>query len=233
MPQSLLALLTTLLAACSNVTPPVESPVFTMDTAQFQKTITSELEDTIDLGHDFQIKVGRKEVFGDFETYTLFILSRKDKQLFLDTSNTEYEFRDTLYPMLRQVDEETFEVLAEVNNRPNRNYLMYWMVQRDSVVKADTLPTFFTEAYNHDSDERLEFAGIWDHSEFHSWTTYNPIMYYELTKSGIVLDSNLTIRIIKEIFGHFYGYKYNENLEIDRSRREIWSDAIDRIMKRK
>jgi hypothetical protein len=44
--------------------------------------------------------------------------------------------------------------------------------------------------------------------------TYEPIIYYEFTQKGIVLDKPLTIKKNREIYGKFYGYKINEGIKI-------------------
>jgi hypothetical protein len=168
-----------------------------------------------------------------FETYTLFILTHKNKQLYLDTSLTEYEFGDKLYPLVRQLDNETFEILVEVNDRPNKNYLKYFKVRQDKIVSTENLPTFISSSSNLDTDDNLEFAGFWDGGE--TWgdngslTAYNPIIYYELKPSGITLDSILTISKNKEFYSDFHGFKYNEKVEIKTSETQKRANEIDRI----
>jgi hypothetical protein len=203
------------------------------DNFQTEESIDKQVERTIKLDSDFEIKVGQKENFGKFETYTFFILTHKGKQLYLDSSLTEYEFGDKLYPIVRKLDKETFEILVEVNDRPSKNYLKYFKVHRDKIVRTEKLPTFISKASNLDADENLEFAGFWEWGE--TWgdngslTAYNPIIYYELRPNGITLDNTLTINKNKEIYGDFHGFKYNEKVEIQTSETKKWSIEIDRI----
>ena len=90
-----------------------------------------------------------------------------------------------------------------------------------------------SKASNLDKDDNLELAGFWDWAETYgengSLTTYNPIIYYELNQNGINLDSSLTISINKEIYGNFYGFEYNEKVEIRTSASKKWKNEIDRI----
>ena len=203
------------------------------DSLQTISNIDKQVQKTIKLDHDFEIKVGRKEDFDKFETYTLFILTHKNKRLYIDTSLTEYEFGGKLYPIVRLLDNETFEILIEVNDRPSKNYLKYFKVHQDKIVSTEKLPTFISKASNLDMDDNLEFAGFWDWGE--TWgdngtlTAYNPILYYEFKPSGIIMDSTLTISKNKEIYGDFHGFEYNEKVEIKTSETKKWDNEIDRI----
>jgi len=224
-----------ILTACSNGNG--QKTVSSKDTSaynlQTESNIDNQIQKTIKLDFDFEIKVGQKEDFEKFETYTLFILTHKNKQLYLDTSLTEYEFGDKLYPIVRQLDNETFEILVEVNDRPSKNYLKYFKVLKDKIVRTENLPTFISKASNLDSDDNLEFVGFQDWGE--TWgdngslTAYNPLIYYELKPIGLTLDSTLTISKNKEIYGDFYGFRYNEKIEIKTSETKKRDNEIDRI----
>jgi len=224
-----------ILTACSNGNgqKTTSSTDISADSSLTKSSIDKQVQKTIKLDNDFEIKVGEKEDFEKFETYTLFILTHKNKQLYLDTSLTEYEFGDKFYPIVRQLDKETFEILVEVNDRPSKNYLKYFKVHIDKIVNTEKLPTFISSASNLDADYNLELAGFWDWGE--TWvdngslTAYNPIIYYELRPSGITLDSTLTINKNKEIYGDFHGFKYNEKVEIKTSENKKRDNEIDRI----
>ena len=224
-----------ILTACSNSNglKTVSTSDTSADSLQTKSSFDKQIQKTIKIGNDFEIKVGQKEDFKKFETYTLFILTHKNKELYIDTSLTEYEFGDKLYPIVKQLDQETFEILVEVNDRPSKNYLKYFKVHQDKIVNTEKLPTFISNSSNLDTDDNLEFAGFWDWGE--TWgdngslTAYNPIIYYELKPSGITLDSNLTISKNKEIYGDFHGFKYNENVEIKTSENKKWNYEIDKI----
>ena len=99
-------LIACILTACSNGNgqKTVSSSDTFAESLQTKSSIDKQVQKTIKLDNDFEIKVGQKEDFEDFETYTLFILTHKNKQLYIDTSMTEYEFGDKLYPIVRQLD---------------------------------------------------------------------------------------------------------------------------------
>jgi len=228
-------LIACILTACSNDNgqKTVSSTDTSADSLQTISSMNKQIQKTIKLDHDFEIKVGRKEDFEMFETYTFFILKHKNKQLYLDTLLTEYEFGDKLYPIVRQLDDETFEILVEVNDRPSKNYLKYFKVHQDKIVNTEKLPTFISKASNLDTDDNLELAGFWDWGETYGYngslTVYNPIIYYELKPNGITLDSNLTISKNKEMYGNFHGFNYNEKIEIKTSETKKRDNEIDRI----
>lgn len=226
-----------ILTACSSGNGQKTVSSTNTDSLQNEASISQQIQKTVKLDYDFEINVGQKEDFEKFETYTLFILTHKGKQIYLDTSLTEYEFGDKLYPIVRQLDKETFEILVEVNDRPSKNYLKCFKVHQDKLISTEKLPTFISKPSNLDSDDNLELAGFSDFGE--TWgdngslTAYNPIIYYELKPSGIALDSTLTISKSKEIYGDFYGFKYNEKIEVKTSENEKWDNEVDRISKTK
>ena len=234
-PIYLAILISCILSGCSSHTDQktVSSTDKSSDNLQKKLSIDEQVQKTIELANGFKIHVGQKEDFENFETYTLFILSRNEKQLYIDTSLTEYEFGDKLYPIVRKLDNETFEILVEVNDRPNKNYLKYFKVHQGKIEGKDKLPTFISHASNLDTDDNLEFAGFWDWGETwgenNSLTAYNPIVYYELRPNGITLDSTLTIDRNTEIYGHFHGFEYNEKVEIKTSETKKRDSEMERI----
>lgn len=190
------------------------------------------LHKTIDLNHDFRIHVGREDDLGSLKTYTLFMLSHKGKALFLDSSDTEYEFGDTLLPKVIQLDEDVFEVLVEVNDRPSKNYIKWLRIENDRLVSTDSLPTFITKLANLDGDPVLEYAGFRHATQASEYyTAYNPILYYELTLDGLKLDSNTTRVKNRAVWGVFKGYSYGET-DIPISRLKDFENEILRIQSR-
>ena len=187
----------------------------------YGQSFDKQIQKTIILNNNFIIKVKGSEDFKNFTTYTQLILTRHNKIIYEDTTNKiEYEFGDSLYPIINKIGENAFEILTEVNDRPNKNYLKRFQIINDKLIKVDTLPTFFCTAKHLNNDSNLEYAGIWDYGE--EWddstnqrlTVYNPIIYYKLTDTGLQLETTLTIEKNKMIYGKFMGYFYNENTPI-------------------
>lgn len=206
-------------------------------TSKKKLTQTLEIQTTIKLKYNFEIKVGQKEKYENFETYSLFILMHNNKQIYIDTSMTEYEFGDKLYPIIRLIDDKTFEIFVEVNDRPNKNYLKYFKIHNNKIIEEKKLPTFISHVANLDNDDNLEYAGFWDFGETwgnnNSLTAYNPIIYYEITAKGLQIDSLLTIEKNKKIYGDFKGYKYDEKIGMPINVTNKFNAEIERIINAK
>jgi len=172
---------------------------------------------TFKLDFDFTVLAGKDEDFGDFKTYSLLHLKRKKETVFIDSSLTEYEFRRELFPLIVKSGENSFELLLEINNRPNKNYLKRIFVQNNGMIKEDKLPIFESKPADINDDGIKEYGGYWEYAqvwgENDELTAYNPILYYNRTNSGFKLDSSLTKKRNEKIYGKFYGYSFNEELE--------------------
>ena len=188
---------------------------------------------TINLNYGFNVTVGQTEDFGNFTTYTFFELTRNNKIIYSDSSLTEYEFGDKLYPIVMKTGENTYELLFEINDRPNKNYLKRFFLKNDTLCKEDKLPTFISEAKDLDNDGVKEYAGFWDYAqvwgENDNLTAYNPIVYYELKNNGLQLDSILTIERNKAIYGQFNGFSFSEEKEQSTSSLKLFSKELNKI----
>jgi hypothetical protein len=192
----------------------------------------NKIEKTLYMDYGFKVSVGRSEDFNTFKTYSFFELSKSGKTLYTDTT-LEYEFGDKLFPIVLQTGRNKFELLFEVNDRPTKNYLKRLTLKEDKVLKIDTLPTFISKPSDLNHDGIKEYAGFWDWSE--QWgeteikTDYNPILYYKITTTGLQLDSLLTKKRNKVIYGDFYGYNFNERLDIPISITKEFDNEVERI----
>jgi hypothetical protein len=189
---------------------------------QFQKRIQLE--------HGFEIKAGGYEQLGPLETYTLLVVTRSGKEVFKDSSLTEYTFGNTHYPEVTRIGQETFELLLQVNDRPNRDYLRWVKVQRNQLVKSDSLPLFIAEAANLDEDKAPERAGYWGGGEVwgenNALTAYNPILYYEQSPEGLRLDSTLTRTRNQLIYGNFPGFDLGEGIPVPATLMEKFDQEV-------
>ncbi len=211
-----------------------DSSINTID-AQRSENKEKLIKKKLKLKYDFEIRASKGEDFGTFSTYSSFTLIHNGKVVFVDTSQAEYEFGDKLYPIIYALDSITFEILVEVNDRPNKNYLKYFKINNDSIIELKKLPTFITKPLNFGQDGNLEFAGFWDYNEVWgengSITDYNPILFYKITKEGLVLDTVLTIKTNKAIYGSFKGFHYSEKYDIPISCGRKFAKEIQRIEK--
>ena len=167
----------------------------------------------IKLANELSINIDEEEDFDGFKTYAFIEVVHHNKIIYTD-STEEYEFGDKLYPIVNELDNDGYEVLLEINDRPNRNKLKYLKIQGGKIIADKELPTFIAKASNLDRDSLLESAGYWDYAPATesqnniSKTTYNPIIYYEWTNDGLRLDSTLTIQKNTEIYDTFKGFDF-------------------------
>ncbi len=182
------------------------------------QTDTSNRKTSFSLDYGFKVTVKDDEDFGSFKTFIYFELSRNGKLIFTDKSNIEYEFGNKLYPIVMQTGKDNYELLFEINDRPNKNYLIRIFVKENRVICTDKLPTFVSKPVDINGDGIKEYAGFRDYGQMwgenNSLTAYNPILYYSVTNSGLKLDSLLTKERNELIYGKFHGYDFNEKVEV-------------------
>jgi hypothetical protein len=137
--------------------------------------------------------------------------------VYLDSSLTEYEFDNKLFPIILQTGDNSFELLFEVNYRPSKNYLKRLFVSNDKLVGQDKLPIFEANPIDINNDGIKEYAGSFNYFEIwgenNNLTSYNPILYYSVTPAGLKLDSLLTKERNELIYGQFHGFSFSEKIE--------------------
>jgi len=203
---------------------------------EIRSTQENKTTKTLQLDFGFKVTLGKEEDFETFKTYSLFELSKSGKIIYSDTL-LEYELGDKKYPITLQVGQKMFELLFEVNDRPNKNFLKRLTIKNEEVIKIDSLPTFISKATDLDNDGIKEYVGFWDWGE--EWgdkelkTDYNPLLFYKITAAGLQLDSLLTKEKNTEIYGQFYGFKINEEIEFPISVTKKFEKEMERIEKEK
>ena len=201
----------------TNTTDVSQSEIDDINSAEIIQTRTS---DFITLELDFGFKVTAtviEEFIPTLKLYEHFRLERNGNIIFSD-SLLEFEFRNKLFPIVLRTGSNSFELLFEVNHRPSKNYLLRLFVSNDKLVGQDKLPTFEAKPIDINDDGIKEYAGSFNYfqrwGENYSLTTYNPILYYSVTETGLKLDSILTKQRNEIIYGQFYGFSYSEKYEI-------------------
>jgi len=190
----------------------------------------------IKIGNDYKISF-HKEWETDYY-YQKIIIYKNEEIIFTDKTNQQYLFDNSLFPLINNI-KNGFELFIEIDGRPNKNTLRYFKLQNAKVQVDNELPEFETISKNLDNDSLLELAGFWYYGE--EWkdinnndvTGYNPIVYYELTPNGIRLDSMLTIYKNTEIYEKFYGFDFNENIEVSTNKNVRFKKELYRIEKMK
>ena len=203
-------------------------------TASTRNTDTTDvtIQRTIDLSDGFKVELGRETAYATFKVYGFIRLLQNGMQVYADSSS-EYQPGSNLYPLVIPAGDSSFEVLVEVNDRPNKSYLQRLFVANGKVTKTDKLPTFIAPAADLDGDGVLEYAGYWAFNE--TWgeekelTDYNPIIYYAITPKGLKVNNDLTRKQNDTIFGFFHGYEYSQEIDIPASALKKQAEEIERI----
>jgi hypothetical protein len=127
------------------------------------------------------------------------------------------------YPKLLKCADGSYQLLIEVDERPNENELTRLTIYQNGNIIQDRLPIFNWSPTDIDNDGKLEVSGILTNGEtIASGDTafYNPTLIYKLTDNCLSLDSLATIEKNKKIWGQFYGYYYNDTLLLPFNRKE-------------
>ena len=121
------------------------------------------------------------------------------------------------YPLWIPTGQSNGELLVAFDNRPSKELARRYVIQAKRIVRIDTIVAFNGPAKDWDNDGKLEYSGIqdfgevWDDKQGHRRTAYNPVLYYEIRSTGLVLDSSLTERKARAEFGVFQGFHYAES----------------------
>jgi hypothetical protein len=202
---------------CKSKEKPSENSVEQFSQGKPSEVVNDDIKITkiINLQHGFKIEAGQEEDFKSFKTYMYLKLIKDNKTILVD-STREYEFGDKLYPIVMMTDTNAFELLFEVNDRPNKNYLNRIRIIDGEIIKEDQLPTFISKSKDINNDGVKEYAGFWDSSEHwgenYSLIAYNPILYYSVTPNGLLLDTILTQEKNILIYGEFHGFDFTEKI---------------------
>ncbi len=158
------------------------------------------------------------------ELRLIFTIERDHKVIFRDTADDGFMYSyyampetERLYPIWVPMGPGAGELLVAFNNRPSKELARRFYIKNNQVIKIDTLLTFNGPAKDVDNDGKLEFAGFggfgeeWDDDQGRHRQTYNPVLYYELRPTGLVLDSVLTRRKILAQYGVFQGFDASDS----------------------
>ncbi|MBC7381862.1 MAG: hypothetical protein H7296_02580 [Bacteroidia bacterium] len=125
---------------------------------------------------------------------------------------------DSSFTKIKKLKDGSYELVLEMFDGPDYDKLVAIRIKNGKLLGKQILPYFNSPPENMDNDSYLEYSGV-----LHSVETpcgncdscyYNPTLYYEITDSGIRLDSLTTVRKNKENWGNFYGYYRSENIAL-------------------
>ena len=210
---------------------PVED---TSSTKNARDITVFSLDTSINIGHGFIIYCKQDE-FSDNNNGSKLNVKHNNKLIYTDKSEF-YVLDDSLNPTLIVLGKDIFELFLEVDDRPNKNYLKKLKIEADKVIDSQKIPTFSSKPCHLFGDKTLVYADTWSYSEAWSdsnnkeWVTCAPIMYYKLTKKGLVLDSLYTIQKNKVIFGIMNVFDLKEAKSLPANNDTAFNKEIERIM---
>ncbi len=107
--------------------------------------------------------------------------------IYKDSIDPVYYNKNDLYPIIRDLGNNCFELLLQYANAPNMDLAQHFIIKNDKVIKLDTLPSFGTHLSNLKSNSLIEYAGLWDCRQ--TWGTeewdsacYEPILFFKSSK---------------------------------------------------
>jgi hypothetical protein len=150
----------------------------------------------------------------------------ENKLIFKDSLNNYWltGYESTQYPKLLKCSDGSYQLLIEVDERPNQNELIQLIISKDGKLTQNRLPIFNWNPIDIDADGNLEVDGTLTNGETIAngdTAFYNPVLVYELTDNCLVFDSTTTIEKNKKIWGQFHGYSYNDTLLLPFNRKEF------------
>jgi len=150
----------------------------------------------------------------DLPEYIVNLKCKIDGQLFYEAkTGEEFEFENTIWEKAKQIDKNRYQLLLELNDRPNKSKILLLTVEKKKLTNKQILPSFDTCFYN--SNKTKEFAGNLEYAEGMenpNTTQYIPTLFYTDKQNGIELDTAQTLVFNKRKWGKFYGYEPNFNL---------------------
>jgi len=184
-------------------------------------------EKVINLDYGFKITFLENEEFTDNKIYWNTKIFFDSQVVFTDTK-TLFEIKDN-YPRIRKIGNK-FEILFYENDSPSIDKIRMLIFSNGYLEKNERLPLFGMKPIDIDNDGVKELIGLLNASELWGDDTiympYNPILVYEFNENGILIDSSETIKINSDIYGSFYGFRYDS--EIKFVNNENFYEALDK-----
>ena len=155
------------------------------------------------------------KAFSDFNTYSNIEIWIDMKKVFRNMTTTEYLFDNGNWPRARKLRNGEYEILIKMFDAPDFNKLQALYFKDGHLERLKIYPFFDNAPKDVDNDGIKEYSGVMHVSDVYENSDscyYNPTLYYKDTEQGIDLDSTLTIKMNKKIWGEFYGFEQSEKL---------------------
>ena len=195
----------------------------------FQNLSAQKLKSSLRLSDGFQIETFNGErdstvhLNGQVDrwaTYSSLRVLHHGRAVFVGTTDTlDYYLRSDKYPQLFRFRAGLYQLLILFASPPGPDEVRLLGFRKDRLVEDQIIPELLGPLKDLAGDGGKESAGInylaeeWQAGP-HDTTTvtsYNPIIYYKITQDGFVLDSSLTIKENRMIYGKFYGFQIDND----------------------
>ncbi len=189
----------------------------TTETTSVSETKSKLIEiPIIQLDYGFTIEGEDINVFHEYGVFTVLLVKRNNKLIYRYNNVDEFELEELQNYLFVTSYENEFDLLFEGTSPPSKNWINKLRIKNDSVISISKLPSFESHEKNLDNDSYLELAGYLKYHEpcgsNYDSIAYSPILYYEITDKGLVLDSSLTVVRNTEILGAQYRIDHADDL---------------------
>jgi hypothetical protein len=191
---------------------------------QNSNNVSSSIDTVIVVSNHIKLSGYHSSDFGG-TSFKPIIVSFDKKIVFQDSLNdywlTGYSTKH--YPKFLKCTNGDYQLLIEVDERPNKNELTSFTVTKNGQLYQARLPLFNWNPEDIDNDGKFELKGILTNGETIAngdTAFYNPTLVYELEDNRLTLDSSATLEINRRIWGKFYDYNYNDTLLLPFNRNE-------------
>lgn len=206
---NLLLMALVIFSACSN---PSGNDRTSVSDENQETVVERDFENGI-LGFGFTISYDLAEDLETYKTYNNVKIFKDGNEIFYDNQGNEYVFTNPKIPMVLKINDNHFEILLEIDGRPNMNTIRHLKIIGNNVENVNTLPLLSEKAIDIDNDGIPEYVGIWNHTQIwgdnEEFMAYNPILYFALTEKGLLINEKLTIEKNKQIYGAFHGFEFD------------------------
>ena len=160
-------------------------------------------------------------------------MTRNGLQLFEHDYVEEFELNNLESFVFKLDGQNSFELVFESTSPPAKPWITLYRIENDKIVSVSKLPSMDVKPRNLDEDNFLEFAGYWNWTEAYGsgyeLVSYNPLLVYEVTVTGVKIDSVLTMEVNKEIWGNFEGYVFTDKISMDSKAVKKLKEMIERL----
>lgn len=155
-----------------------------------------------------------------YQNLSIFI----DSNLVYHNPRDYFDMHFGLLPIVQPLSDEVTELLLGFWNQKFQTKILRLQCNNKRVLYQDTLPAFNAHPTDLDRDRREEFSGYLAENEVYcvgcDSAYYNPLLFYEITKNGVQLDSAVTKKWIEEHYDSFYGFRPNKKLIVPLAKQE-------------